>query len=117
MPETKTMIRFFTIADYEEEEIWLHEQHKNGWKLHKMHHRAFIFLKSVHPKTSFIVSITKTARKTPTISNCSRITAGSTSAAVSDGCISASPHPFKTPSRTASCFPITNRKLTSFATS
>ena len=36
MPETKTMIRFFTIADYEEEEIWLHEQHKNGWKLHKM---------------------------------------------------------------------------------
>ena len=33
MPETKTMIRFFTIADYEEEEIWLHEQHKNGWKL------------------------------------------------------------------------------------
>ena len=29
MPETKTMIRFFTIADYEEEEIWLHEQHKN----------------------------------------------------------------------------------------
>lgn len=30
MPETKAMIRFFTIADYEEEEIWLHEQHKNG---------------------------------------------------------------------------------------
>ncbi len=29
----KTMIRFFTIADFEEEEIWLREQHKAGWKL------------------------------------------------------------------------------------
>ena len=33
MAETKTMIRFFTIADYEEEEIWLREQHRKGWKL------------------------------------------------------------------------------------
>ena len=28
MSNRKTMIRFFTIADYEEEEIWLREQHK-----------------------------------------------------------------------------------------
>lgn len=33
MNNRKTAIRFFTIADYEEEEIWLHNQHKNGWKL------------------------------------------------------------------------------------
>lgn len=26
-------IRFFTISDYEEEEKWLREQHKAGWKL------------------------------------------------------------------------------------
>ena len=32
----KTFIRFFTIADYEEEEVWLREQHKRGWKLAKM---------------------------------------------------------------------------------
>ena len=36
MDSKKTLIRFFTIADYEEEEIWLHNQHKNGWKLVKM---------------------------------------------------------------------------------
>ena len=30
MSNRKTMIRFFTIADYEEEEIWLREQHKKG---------------------------------------------------------------------------------------
>ena len=33
MSETKTRIRFFTIADYEEEEIWLRRQHSSGWKL------------------------------------------------------------------------------------
>lgn len=36
MDSKKTLIRFFTIADYEEEEIWLHNQHKNGWKLEKI---------------------------------------------------------------------------------
>lgn len=36
MNEKRTVLHFFTIADYEEEENWLHEQHKNGWKLHKM---------------------------------------------------------------------------------
>ena len=29
----KTVIRSFTIADFEEEEIWLREKHKSGWKL------------------------------------------------------------------------------------
>lgn len=32
----KTKFRFFTIADYEEEEIWLREQHKNGLRFVKM---------------------------------------------------------------------------------
>lgn len=32
----KTFVHFFTIADYEEEEIWLREKHKAGWKFVKM---------------------------------------------------------------------------------
>lgn len=35
MSERKTWVRFFTIADYEEEEQWLRAQHKSGWKLVK----------------------------------------------------------------------------------
>lgn len=33
MSETKTIVRFFTIADFEEEEVWLREQHRQGWKM------------------------------------------------------------------------------------
>ena len=33
MSETKTVFHFFTIADFEEEELWLREQHNRGWKL------------------------------------------------------------------------------------
>ena len=29
---TKTFVRVFTIVDFEEEEIWLREQSKKGWK-------------------------------------------------------------------------------------
>lgn len=29
----KTSVRFFTIADWEEEEKWLRKMHGNGWKL------------------------------------------------------------------------------------
>lgn len=36
MSNRKMKIRFFTIADYEDEEIWLRNQHKSGWKLIKM---------------------------------------------------------------------------------
>ncbi|WP_350453958.1 DUF2812 domain-containing protein [Slackia heliotrinireducens] len=32
----KTWVRFFTIADFEEEEAWLRSQQQNGWKLAKM---------------------------------------------------------------------------------
>ena len=30
MSECKTVLRFFTIADYEEEEQWLHQQHRSS---------------------------------------------------------------------------------------
>lgn len=36
MAETCTKIRFFTIADFNEEEIWLREQSRNGWRLTDM---------------------------------------------------------------------------------
>ena len=42
-------IRFFTIADYEEEEIWLHNQHKSGWKLVNMFPPCFFYFEKCMP--------------------------------------------------------------------
>ena len=50
MSSRKTMIRFFTIADYEEEEIWLREQHKKGWKLMKTILPCFYIFESCAPE-------------------------------------------------------------------
>ena len=50
MSNRKTMIRFFTIADYEEEEIWLREQHKNGWKLVKTVLPCFFIFENCTPE-------------------------------------------------------------------
>lgn len=47
---TKTATRFFTIADYEEEEIWLREQHRNGWKLTKTTLPCFYTFESCVPE-------------------------------------------------------------------
>lgn len=33
MKNTKTLFRFFTLFEYEEEEAFLENQHKNGWKV------------------------------------------------------------------------------------
>lgn len=33
MKTTKTIMRFFTIADYEKEEQFLREKHRNGWRM------------------------------------------------------------------------------------
>lgn len=33
MARRKTKIRFFTVSDYVDEEKWLENNHKNGWKL------------------------------------------------------------------------------------
>ena len=40
----KTRIRFFTIADFVEEEKWLRDQHRNGWKILKMTFPCFYSL-------------------------------------------------------------------------
>lgn len=47
---SKTEIRFFTIADYEEEEVWLREQHKSGWKLTKMLPPCFYIFEECAPE-------------------------------------------------------------------
>lgn len=36
MAKTKTIMKIFTIADYEEEEKWLASQHGKGWRLTKV---------------------------------------------------------------------------------
>ena len=50
MNNRKTLVRFFTIADYEEEEIWLRQQHKSGWKLVKMVPPCFFVFESCTPE-------------------------------------------------------------------
>ena len=45
----KTMIRFFTIADFAEEEVWLREQHKSGWKIVKMTPPCFYTFEACEP--------------------------------------------------------------------
>lgn len=42
----KTVVRFFTIADYEEEELWLRTQHNSGWKLVKVTPPCFYVFES-----------------------------------------------------------------------
>ncbi len=46
---TKTLLRFFTLADYEEEEAWLRKQHSDGWKLIKMAPPCFYTFEACEP--------------------------------------------------------------------
>lgn len=50
MAERKTKIRFFTIADYENEENWLRSQHRAGWKLVKMVPPCFFTFEACEPE-------------------------------------------------------------------
>ena len=47
---SKLWIRVFTIADYEEEEIWLRKQHQQGWKLTKMIPPCFYLFEACEPQ-------------------------------------------------------------------
>ena len=47
---TKTVTRFFTIADFIEEEKWLREMHNQGWKLSKMTPPCFFTFESCEPE-------------------------------------------------------------------
>lgn len=46
----KTWIRFFTIADYEEEEQWLRKQQQNGWRLASMTPPCFYVFEACEPQ-------------------------------------------------------------------
>lgn len=50
MSERKLKIRFYTIADFSEEEIWLREQHKAGWKLVRMTPPCFYQFEKCEPE-------------------------------------------------------------------
>lgn len=50
MNNRKTAIRYFTIADHEEEEVWLRDQHKNGWKLSRMIPPCFYVFEQCTPE-------------------------------------------------------------------
>ena len=50
MSNKKWIIRVFTIADYEEEEIWLRQKHKSGWKLVKTVPPCFYVFESCTPE-------------------------------------------------------------------
>ncbi len=47
---SKIKLRFFTIADYEEEEIWLREQHKKGLRLVKILPPCFFIFEECVPE-------------------------------------------------------------------
>lgn len=47
---SKTKLRYFTIADYEEEEIWLRNQHKNGLRLVKIVPPCFYIFEECTPE-------------------------------------------------------------------
>lgn len=50
MNDRETVIRYFTIADYEEEEVWLRNKHKNGWKLLRMTQPCFYIFERCTPE-------------------------------------------------------------------
>lgn len=90
MNDRKTVIRFFTIADYEEEEVWLHDQHKNGWKFLKMIPPCFyIFEKCVPDDVVYRLDYKNNTEMTA-IFRYSAIMAGNISVGALGGCISAS---------------------------
>lgn len=50
MANYKTKIKYFTIADYEEEQAWLEDQHRQGWKLKKTTPPCFFTFEEVGPE-------------------------------------------------------------------
>ena len=110
MNNKKTVIRFFTIVDYEEEEIWLHNQHMNGWRLVKMIPPCSLFSKSVRQRKQHPGWIIKTIRKPVTISKFLEITVGNLLVVVLDGCIFVNRQQRWIPSVMAKYFPIMNQE-------
>lgn len=50
MSETRRITKFFTIADFNEEETWLRSLHKDGWKLVKLVPPCFYTFEKCEPE-------------------------------------------------------------------
>lgn len=50
MSRTKREYKFFTIAQYEQEQEYLSEMHRNGWKLVKITYPGFYFFEECEPE-------------------------------------------------------------------
>lgn len=50
MKNERTVVRFFTVADFVEEEDWLREQHRQGWKLVRMVPPCFYRFEKCQPE-------------------------------------------------------------------
>ena len=112
MNSRKTVIRFFTIADYEEEEVWLHNQHKNGWKLSRMIPPCFYILRNVRQRMWHTDLIIKTMQRPVTIFRFLGIMVGNILVDVLGGCIFANRHQRRIPNRMAKFSLTTNQGLT-----
>ncbi len=87
MNETKLKIRFFTIADYIEEEIWLRKMHNEGWKLVKMVPPCFYKFEKCEPEDVIYRLDFKDNTENPDYMKI-MISDGNIRVSVLDGCIS-----------------------------
>lgn len=65
MAEKKTCVRFFTIADYLDEEKWLREKHKAGWRFVKCTVPCFYRFEPCEPEDVIYRLDYKNARENP----------------------------------------------------
>lgn len=112
MNNRKTAVRFFTIADYEEEEVWLHNQHKNGWKLLRMIPPCFYIFEKCTPEDMAYRLDYKNNAETSNYFQILGIMVGNISVGVLGGCISANRHQRQIPNRMAKFSLTTNQGLT-----
>lgn len=61
----KTVIRFYTIADFEEEEIWLRNMHGKGWKIVSVTLPCFYHFESCEPEDVIYRLDCKNSEQTP----------------------------------------------------
>ncbi len=61
----KTEIHYFTIADFEEEELWLRDHHANGWKIVRMIPPCIYIFESCEPQDIIYKMDYKNSEQTP----------------------------------------------------
>jgi hypothetical protein len=89
---SKTVYRYFSLADFEQEQEYLRRQHQAGWKLEKIMYAGFYRFTRTEPEDVIyqldFMMITQWTKKT--ISNCSAIAVGNISGITVNGVIFAS---------------------------